>query len=86
MLNIKILGPGCQNCVRVAQVTTTALNALGESARIHKVTAREDIFKYPILATPGLVINEKLVCAGRIPTQQEVMHWIEQERAALESG
>jgi small redox-active disulfide protein 2 len=83
MLNIKVLGPGCQNCLRVQQVTTNALNALGEYAHIEKVTARAEIMKYPILATPGLVINEKLVCAGRIPTEQEVMHWIEQERIAL---
>jgi small redox-active disulfide protein 2 len=83
MLNIKVLGPGCQNCLRVQQVTTNALNALGEYAHIEKVTARPEIMKYPILSTPGLVINEKLVCAGRIPTEQEVMHWIEQERIAL---
>lgn len=82
MLNIKVLGPGCQNCVQVQQVTMNALNALGEYAHIEKVTERPEIMKYPILATPGLVINEKLVCAGRIPTEQEVMHWIEQERIA----
>jgi small redox-active disulfide protein 2 len=83
MLNIQVLGPGCANCARVAQVTQEALNALGEYARIQKVTARAEMMKYPILATPGLVINGKLVCAGRIPTQEEVLHWIEQERIAL---
>lgn len=83
MLNIKVLGPGCQNCVRVAEIANSALNVLGEYAHIEKVTARADILKYKILATPGLVINDKVVCAGRIPTQEEVVRWIEQERVAL---
>ncbi len=83
MLTIKVLGPGCANCVKVEEITNNALNDLGEFARVEHVTKREDIFKYPILSTPGLVINEKLVCAGRIPSEQEVIRWIEQERVAM---
>jgi small redox-active disulfide protein 2 len=77
MLNIKVLGPGCANCQRVEQVTKSALHTLGAEAQIDHVTKREEIYAYPILSTPGLVINEKVVCAGRIPSAQEVMQWIE---------
>lgn len=83
MLNIKILGPGCRNCERMQEITLSAVNLLGEYAHIEKVTAQAEIRKYPILATPGLVVNEKLVCAGRIPSEQEVIRWIEQERVTL---
>ncbi len=76
MLTIKVLGPGCQNCKNVEAVTRKALATLGVEAQVEKVTARAEITKYPILATPGLVINEKLVCAGRIPSEAEVTAWL----------
>ncbi|NMC13867.1 MAG: thioredoxin family protein, partial [Chloroflexi bacterium] len=34
--------------------------------------------KYPILSTPGLVINEKLVSAGRIPTEEQIETWLKE--------
>ena len=76
MLTIKVLGPGCQNCKNVEAIARKALAMLGVEAQIEKVTDRTEITKYPILATPGLVINEKLVCAGRIPNEAEVITWL----------
>jgi small redox-active disulfide protein 2 len=76
MLSIKVLGPGCDNCKKVEQIAHQAVDALGVEAHIEKVTDQAGIHKYPILATPGLVINEKLVCAGRIPTAAEVSTWL----------
>lgn len=76
MLTIKVLGPGCQNCKNVEVVARKAVMNFGLQAEFIKVTDWADIKKYPILATPGLVINEKLVCAGRIPTEAEVMTWL----------
>ncbi len=76
MLYIKVLGPGCDNCKKVEAVARSAVNNLGLEAQIEKITNRADIMKYPILATPGLVVNEKLVCAGRIPNEAEVITWL----------
>jgi small redox-active disulfide protein 2 len=76
MLSIKILGPGCANCAKVEQVARKAAGFLGVEAQYEKITDFTEIQKYPILSTPGLVIGEKLVCAGRIPTEAEVTTWI----------
>jgi small redox-active disulfide protein 2 len=76
MLNIKILGIGCDNCKKVEQAARKAVATMGFEAEFEKVTDREAIYKYPILGTPGLVINEKVVCAGRIPSEAEVTTWL----------
>lgn len=77
MLSIKVLGPGCVNCERVYDVTKSALESAGvDDATIVKVTDRGEYPKYGLLYTPGLVINDKLVCGGRIPNQTEVTTWI----------
>jgi hypothetical protein len=84
MLTIKILGPGCRNCQVLGQKTSEALEAVAETlpeefeATLLKVTDYQDIMKYPIMFTPGLVINEKLVSAGRIPTMDEIKGWLQQ--------
>ena len=76
MLSIKVLGPGCDNCKKVEQIAHQAVDQLGVEAYIEKVTDRAEFKKYGLLATPGLVINEKLVCGGRIPNQAEVTTWL----------
>ncbi len=76
MLTIKVLGPGCDNCKKMESVARQAAANMGMQANFVKVTDWTEIKKYPILATPGLVINEKLVCGGRIPGEAEVSSWL----------
>lgn len=78
MLSIKVLGPGCANCYRVEQVAVDALAMLDAEATIQHVTDHNEIGQYSILYTPGLVINEQVVCAGRIPSIEEVVSWAEE--------
>lgn len=76
MLTIKVLGSGCANCKKVEEIAHQAVEMMGVQAEFIKVTDYNQIIDYNIMSTPGLVINEKLVCAGRIPTTAEVTTWV----------
>ncbi|MEW6083635.1 MAG: thioredoxin family protein [Chloroflexota bacterium] len=76
MLTIKVLGSGCANCKRLEQIVRNVLDQMALKAEVIKLTDYKDIMMYNILATPGLVINEKVVSTGRIPAPAEVTAWI----------
>jgi len=76
MLTIKILGSGCANCKRVEQIARKIVTEMSLEAEVIKVTDYNDITAYNILSTPGLVVNDKVVCSGRIPTPTEVTTWL----------
>ena len=76
MLHIKVLGPGCRNCQEVEKVVQEAVADLGIEATVEKVTDYEEIMGYGVMATPGLVIDEQVVSAGRIPKKSEVTSWL----------
>ena len=76
MLTIKVLGSGCANCKRVEQIVRKIITDMGIEAEVVKVTEYADIMAYNVMSTPGLVINEKIVSTGRIPTPAEVTTWL----------
>lgn len=76
MLTVKILGSGCANCKKLEAVARAAAASAGLEAEFVKVTDMKAIMAFDLIATPGLVINEKLVSSGRIPTQAEVRQWL----------
>jgi small redox-active disulfide protein 2 len=75
-MNIKILGPGCARCHQLGKTTQEVVKELGIDADIEEVKDINKIMEYPILTTPGLVIDGKLVCAGRIPAKTELSQLI----------
>lgn len=76
MLTVKILGSGCPNCRRLEEIVRKAAGDAKVDAEFVKVTDHNDILKYNILSTPGLVINEKVVSAGKIPAPSRVAQWL----------
>ena len=75
-MKIKILGPGCARCQQLEKTTREVVQELGIDADIEDIKDMKKIMEYPILTTPGLVIDEKLVCSGRVPTKAEVTTFI----------
>ena len=75
-MEIKILGTGCPKCKRLEEVARQALAEAQVEAVVTKVTDVKAIMAYPILSTPGLVIDEVLKSSGRIPQKDEVVAWV----------
>jgi small redox-active disulfide protein 2 len=76
MLTIKVLGSGCANCKKLEALTRQAVSKLGIEVEVIKVTEYPDIMKYNVMSTPGLVVNEKVVSSGRIPSEAEIMTFL----------
>jgi small redox-active disulfide protein 2 len=77
-MHIKILGPGCKNCVNLERNTREALAELDLDAEVTKVTAYPEIAAYGILSTPGLVVDEKVIVSGRVPKPAEIRELLTQ--------
>jgi small redox-active disulfide protein 2 len=77
-MEIKILGTGCPKCKRLEQLAHEAAQEAGVQATITHVTNMQQIMAYPIMSTPGLVINEQLRSSGRLPRKQEIIAWIKE--------
>jgi small redox-active disulfide protein 2 len=78
-MNIKILGVGCPKCRKLEEKVKELLSANNITAEIEKVTDVNDMMKYNIMMTPGLVINEKLKSTGNIPKDEQILSWIKEE-------
>ena len=72
IVKIKILGPGCANCQRLEERTKEAVEALGLDVNLEKVTDAAEIASYGIMRTPGLVVDDTVVVAGRVPSTREI--------------
>lgn len=76
MVTVKILGSGCANCRKLEAVARQAATTAGVDAEFVKVTDLKAMLAYDLMSSPGLVINEKLVSSGRIPSLAEVGQWL----------
>jgi small redox-active disulfide protein 2 len=75
-MTIKVLGPGCMNCRTLERRTNDALAQMDTTATVVKVTDLEGISSYGVMRTPGLVIDEKLVWQGGVPTVERIKELI----------
>lgn len=78
---IKVLGTGCKNCQTLESLTKQAILELGVMADVVKVSEMRDIMAYGVMSTPALVIDEKVVLAGRVPKLDQLKSLIEQHAA-----
>lgn len=71
-MEIKILGTGCPNCKTLEKRTREIVDDLGLRANVSKEEDILKIMEYGVMRTPALVVNEKVVVSGRIPTDEEI--------------
>ncbi|NJD23395.1 MAG: thioredoxin family protein [Melioribacter sp.] len=75
---VKILGTGCKRCTNLEEVVRNIVRENKIDAVVEKVTDIQEFVNYGILATPGLVINEKVVSFGAIPPNEKILEWLKQ--------
>jgi len=85
MKTIKILGTGCANCKRTEAVINTVINELGlKDVKIEKVENIQDIMAYDVMSTPAVVIDEKVVIKGRVPSFDEIKTILKEDASCCE--
>ncbi len=75
MKDFKILGPGCSNCKTTTALIETVAREKGVEIRLTKVVEMEDIMSYGIMSTPGVVLDERVVHAGGVPSRAKIEGW-----------
>ena len=76
MLNIKVVGPGCMNCEKLAAMCKEVIEENKVEAEIEKITDISKFADLGIMMTPGLLLNNKVVISGKIPLKPTLEHWI----------
>lgn len=76
MLRIKIFGSGCPNCIKLEQMCQEVVNELSLNATIEKVTDLDEIINHGVMLTPALMVNDKLLVQGKLPTKATLVNWL----------
>lgn len=76
MKHIQILGTGCANCKATLKLVEEAARSKGVEVRLEKVENIADIMRFGVMATPGVVIDGKVVHAGGVPDRKQVEGWL----------
>lgn len=77
-MEIKVLGTGCAKCKQTKKLAAEVIKELNLNATVLEVTDIATIMGYGIMSTPGIVINEKVVGSGGVPTKQQLTQLIQQ--------
>ncbi|MDD3191597.1 MAG: thioredoxin family protein [Bacilli bacterium] len=75
-MNIKVLGSGCANCKKLLENVKEAVQSLQKDATVDYIQDWKEIATYGLLRTPGLIVDQKIVSYGRVPTVEEIKNWI----------
>ena len=76
MKNIKVLGSGCSNCKATLARIEQRASQLHVELELEKVEDIQDIMKYNIMSTPGVVVDGVLVHAGGVPRPAQIDAWL----------
>jgi len=76
MRTIEVLGSGCANCNRLEANAREAVTMAGVEAEVLHVTDPSEIVSRGVMSTPGLVIDGKVVSAGRVPSAGDIAAWL----------
>ncbi|MEN9484831.1 thioredoxin family protein [Sphaerotilus montanus] len=74
-MDIQVLGTGCANCRNTIALIQQVAQARGAAITLSKVEEMRDIVGYGVMATPGVVVDGKVVHAGGVPTREKVEQW-----------
>ncbi len=77
MKNIKVLGSGCPNCIKLENLCREVIDENGIDAQVEKVTDFAEIEKFGVMMTPALVVEGEVLLQGKIPAKNTLKHWLE---------
>ncbi len=72
MKKVKILGSGCASCNQLVEAVKAVIAAEGINASVEKVEDIQQIMAYNVISTPALVVDERVLCKGRVPSREEI--------------
>jgi len=78
MISVKILGSGCKKCQRLEVKVRDLVATNRIEATVEKVTDIQEMVRYGIMMTPGLIINEKVKSFGIIPEDDQIINWLKE--------
>jgi len=76
---IKILGSGCKKCKTLEEKVKEIIQLNNIDAAVEKVSDIQEMIKYGIMMTPGLVVNEQVKSSGVIPKDDQLLNWLKGE-------
>jgi small redox-active disulfide protein 2 len=79
MIEIKVLGPGCPNCLKLEALCKEVVAENKLEANIQKITNTAEFWEHGIMLTPGLVVNGKILVQGKLPTKRTLENWLLRE-------
>ena len=81
MREIKVLGPGCVKCNKLKELVFRAIEELNSQAKVEHIQEIDEILKYGVFHTPGLIIDGEIKSAGRVPGYNQIKNWLREKAA-----